>query len=120
MTCVWDSLTNGLRPIQHNPISLLNCLKENNKPPIDVTIDGEKLSEKRLEENVEHIKNIQVSRDGYFCGLHDPLIVAYVQTFRVNVDNEICGHTAKFRVPDGIKLVKLRSNNAHMDCVGTQ
>ena len=118
MTCVWDSLTRGLLPFTHTPNSLLACLQKSNSLPSDVTIDGEKLSQKRLEENVEHIKNIKVGGDGYLCGLHDPLIVAYSQVFRVNVENEICGHKAKFAVSDAIKTVKLKSSNGHMECIG--
>jgi hypothetical protein len=117
MTCVWDSLCKGIQPIQHTPKSLLACLKNANVPPVDVMIDGEKLSPKMLEENVEWIENIEVQGDGYLCGLYDPLIVAYVHTFRVNVDNDICGHHAKITVSGGIKQIKLLSNNQHMDCL---
>ena len=117
MTCVWDSLCKGLLPIGHTPQSLLACLKSCNNPPVDVSINGERLTKQQLEENVQHIENIKVEGDGYLCGLYDPLIVAYVYTFRVNVDNDICGHHAKFTVPDGIKQVSLRSDTGHMDCV---
>ena len=116
MTCVWDSLCQGILPLRHTPTTLLKHLKDNNTKPNDVSMNSNTLSEKQMQENIDHVESISVKQDGYLCGLFDPLIVAYCHVFKVNVKNTISGYTVDFSVIDATKTVFLNSNGSHMSC----
>jgi hypothetical protein len=116
MTCVWDSLCKGLLPLQYNPTTLINHLKQYNTPPSDIMINGQCMTCKQLEENVAHINEIQVCHDGYLCGLYDPLIVAYCHVFKVNVDHNMQGVVAIFTISGSTRHIRLFSSSSHMIC----
>jgi hypothetical protein len=127
MTCFWDGI---LKRISFNKINnvldakkrcnvqqFINLLKKNARKTTNVKWQGNKLSEKELVENLEHIKTFDVStiRHGYDCSGCDPFLLLICELFKVNIIHTYCKHKIKYEYISNEKIntIRFQSNRGH-------
>lgn len=105
MTCFWDGITTALLKQQiipnnspRNAHSLIKYLKENNKKTINVTWNDEKLTQKQLQENYDHINEIksETINHGYDCSTFDPFLFLIAEHFQVDIIHKYCNSPIKY------------------------
>lgn len=105
MTCFWDGIIQSLlknKIIPNNsskkPIDFVKYLKEHNKKTINVTCNNEKLTDKQLQENYEHINQLKIENinQGYDCSTFDPFLFLVSQHFQVDIIHRYCNIPIKY------------------------
>lgn len=125
--CVWNALLAGIEGLDANEVTthagLLRVIRNrfakrsSSSVPICVRWQGSSLAQQEIEECQTAIAQQITIRDGYFCSACDPLLVAYVVAFRVNVSHICCDHTFNFEIDNATRHVQLRSSIGHMEHV---
>lgn len=121
MTCFWDGLIKGL--IQHkiietnsNYYNFINYLKKkSNKINQNVKVNGKCVSPKQKLENIEHIKNIDISKinQGYDCSTFDPVLIFVCDLFSINIVHKFIGLYIKYECNNNIDTLYFCSNIGH-------
>lgn len=93
MTCVWDGIISSLG-LKFSPQEFAIYIKKNNMKTPNITWNGEKLTEKQLDENYERIEEIKVLKikNGYYCSSFDPLIFLICELFKTSVIHNYDGY----------------------------
>jgi hypothetical protein len=80
-----------------------------------VSLNGDTLTQKFIEECVAAVSNVSVA-NGYLCGAYDPLLIAFAAVFRVNIRHTLCEEAFHFSVGERARAtVFLVSSSGHMD-----
>ena len=131
MTCFWDSILTALnnddfRIIDPNIKKMNNkdfviFLKNNNTKTINITWNGEKLTDKQLEENYQHIKDFNPSSiyNGYFCSTCEPFIFLVSYLFKVNINHNYRDNIMKYRIENARKTFIFGNNTGHFYYINT-
>lgn len=130
MSCVWDSITTGLKLIRSDHISIQELhkfIKDNNKKTPNVKINGFILTEKEMAENMEHIKSINDIHNGYWCSTSDPLLCLVAELYNINIvhmyGSTILNKFNKVNITysmDSNITLHFESNNSHFSFVKTE
>ena len=119
MTCFWDGLTQSLLRNQiipntsdiRNSRKFVNYLKEHNTKTINVKWNNEILTTKQLQENYDHIDELDSNKigQGYLCSTCDPFLFLVSELFQVDIDHNYCGHIMKYTYtpPENKKILYL-------------
>lgn len=136
MTCFWDGIIQALKKnklMSHeilentafkkssNARTLVELVKEKNRTCESVNWNNEKLSGKQMEENIEHIKNIDVGTigQGYLCSSCEPVLVLICELFQVDIEHRYVRSPVSYRCDIGQgpkKLLRFNSSNSHFTC----
>ena len=128
MTCFWDGIINQLRPddyakIGFNPpanarelVVLLKCF--NQRTPC-VRWNGNTLTSKQIEENIEHIRSFDMNsiHNGYDCSICDPFLLLATDLFEVEMRHRYLGlHTMIYQPCVNVairRVVRFSSDSGH-------
>lgn len=114
MTCFWKGLLNELDLAKMKnifnvsqkprPIEFIKLLQETAIRTPNVQWNGNKLSNKELDENLERIHSINANQAniGYDCSCSEPYLFLCCQLFKVSIDHNYNGHLIKYRYKDEI------------------
>ena len=96
MTCFWDALRSRLHLNKSNQ-EFIQHLKNNNKT-VSVLWNGEILSKKQQEENIEHIRDFNENsiNNGYDCSICDPFLILVCELYNVNINHSYNGYNMKY------------------------
>ena len=123
MTCFWDGLTQSLLRNKiipntsdiRNPRKFVNYLKKHNTKTINVKWNNEILTTKQLQENYDHINELDSNRigQGYLCSTCDPFLFLVSELFQVDIDHNYCSHIMKYTYipPENKKILYLGQEN---------
>ncbi len=131
MTCFWDTILSKLQPkeinnvlsktcnyVTINQLLFINLLKQNITPTTDVLWNGEELSFKQIEENLDWIRTYDVTKiqGGHDCSICDPFLLLICQLFIVNITHHYNGKTIQYvnRYNTSGKSMILHSDRGHM------
>ena len=128
MSCFWRGLLECLKLNELNetfggtavrrPVEFAKLLKNHNTRTPHVTWQGEKLSEKQMDENVEAIRDYNISHvnSGYWCSTCDPMMCLVCEIFRVDIDHKFLRTMIRYRYvgenPRN-RLIKCGNNRGH-------
>lgn len=115
MACFWKGLIKALN-LSTNPTQFVNLLQKNAIKTPNITWNGNKLSNKELEENLEWVKSFNSDRtyDGYFCSTCDPFLLLVCELYGVNIDHQYDGHLIKYRnLKNNLQILKFGSTRSH-------
>ena len=138
------SLVNILEDINKTNINdLILLLIRYNRKSVNVSWNGEKLSEKLIEESFDHVKdylqnndnnknnnnnnnnndknnseiNIQnIINSGYLCSVCDPFLILICELFELEIEHLYMGHMMKYRnfvSVGGRRIIKFTSDQGH-------
>lgn len=124
MTCFWDGILQSLNNDdfklfnRHKPFyqtDLIQFLKQNNKPTINVYWKGEKLRESELKENFTTIKDFEIKNiyNGYLCSVSDPFLFLLCEIFQINILHDYNGVNILYQVSKPRRTVKYKNNSGH-------
>jgi hypothetical protein len=123
MTCFWDGILNKLTPQDFssyhikkpNNKNFVSFLQKHNMKTNMIKWNDTIVSKQQMNEHFTHIKDFQVNSiyDGYFCSTFEPFLFLICQLFKVNIDHCYCGIVMKYRYPNGIRVLKFKSNKNH-------
>lgn len=122
MTCVWDSLIQGLQYASVDdvqgitPITFVRYLKNHNIPARDVYVDNKPLREQEVEENHKAIAELNESNlmMGYFCSASDPVLILVCSLFRVNIRVHFVSTNIAYSVSNAAHEIRLSNSSVHM------
>jgi hypothetical protein len=118
MSCVWKGLVEGLQDalsIKITKEQLYKNIKRKNKKTFDMLWNDTKLTDKNLEENLEHIKELSEKdlTNGYLCSTCDPLLLLVGQIYKVSIQHNYAGTIIDYdNVNANIKMY-FASNSYH-------
>lgn len=137
MTCVWNSLIQGI-PINQfnnhnftkkpNPTQFTQYLKDQNtkntsKVPYrdNIIVNGKNLTNKEKEENFEAIKNFNVGSigGGYFCSTGDPFLIITGEIFQCSIHHNYNNHLIKYNHSNPKFTICVNSSSSHMSFTKT-
>jgi hypothetical protein len=77
--------------------------------------NGQVLSEKQLEENIEHIKSYKITQahSGYWCSSCDPFLLLICELFDVNINHKYMSTNIKYTKDKANKTLYFASNRNH-------
>ena len=130
------SLVNILEDINKTNINdLILILIRYNRKSVNVSWNGEKLSEKLIEESFDHVKdylqnndnnnvnnknseiNIQnIINSGYLCSVCDPFLILICELFELEIEHLYMGHMMIYRNIGGggnRRIIKFSSDQGH-------
>jgi hypothetical protein len=86
MTCVWTGIINALK-LKFTPLELLKHVQDHNIKTNDILWNGQILTDRMYEENIEWIKSIDPNNinHGYDCSTCDPLLFLIAQLYNVSI-----------------------------------
>lgn len=124
MTCFWDGILHNLKEDDFQKVFQMNkpnnkdfvkLLKNNNKKTKNTKWNGEKLSEKQLEENFIHIKDFNENsiNNGYLCSICDPFLILVSEIFILNINHNFCGNIMKYTTNQASRTLIFKSNKSH-------
>jgi hypothetical protein len=131
MTCFWDGciqaigtdiLKNIMRNNHVNSRTFVDFLKNNIVYTPHVLWNNELLTKKQLDENHEHVLNLDVGsiRGGYDCSTFDPFLFLISQLFKIHIIHDYNGHiiTYQYNGPDAIApmTMQVKSDKGHFWC----
>ena len=128
-TCFWEAIikrldVRDLREFLPNqrgisPDMFVLRLKSLNLKTNNVLWNGEKLSEKQLEENFIHIKDFNENSidNGYLCSICDPFIVLICELFIVNINHNYCDYLMTYTNSNSIKTLNFKSSKSHFSAI---
>ena len=103
MTCFWNSIISSLTDDDKKILDIKNRLypkimvdvfknKNNNTP--DVLWNNEEIKEQQQNENIEHIKDLDVNGigGGYLCSTCDPFLILLCQLLEVTIKHNYNGN----------------------------
>lgn len=129
MTCFWtgilhqltnaDLMTIGLSDKSSNQ-NLVNQLKARVTKTTGVLWNGSELSDKELEENLEHIRDFNVNsiNHGYLCSSCDPFLLLLAKLLNVNIHHTFLRASINYSVTNPTKTLHFASNQSHFWSVG--
>ncbi len=116
MSCVWEGIIDAL-DLDIKPLELLQKIQKENTKTDDIYWNNEKLTEKQLEENFAHIKNLSYKEDipnGYLCSACDPLLFLISEIFEVSIQHDYMGHQIVYHNKNaGSKKICFGSDSDH-------
>lgn len=103
MTCFWNAILSSLTEddkIKLNikkrlfPNIMVDVFKNNNIKTPDVLWNNKKLSEQQQNENIAHIKELDITKidSGYLCSGCDPFLILLCQLLKVTIHHIYNGH----------------------------
>ena len=123
MTCVWDSLLNGINTTCKTSLHSINDLKlhiQNEfKLPLQVKCNDCGLSVKQQEETLESIRNLTIRHDGYDISAFEPLFLAACQVFNICIEHTMRIHgnesvLIKYTCDNTMCTLRFNSDIGHM------
>lgn len=124
MACFWNGLLATLTPHERthifrgtpaSPAALARWLKSRNTSTHGVTVNGEALSAKAIEENLEAVRCYHGRvHEGYLCSTADPFLLLFAFVMRVTVEHQYMGHLIRYHYPSATRTVRLASNSGHL------
>jgi hypothetical protein len=119
MSCVIDGIIEALK-VDYTQKGFLKYVKSKNCKTINVLWNDEELSDKQLDENYEHIKNLTMDdiTNGYFCSICDPLLILVAQIYKISIEHEYMGEIINYDYNGGGNNDKIfvASNSCHFWC----
>lgn len=112
MSCFWRGLTGALPNQQiktllgvqkvNNIRQIVCALKKRAVKTVNVRWNGQPLTEKELEENLEHIRDYSVNTvaNGYLCSVCDPFLLLVCELFKVNIHHKYLKTLIKYTIHD--------------------
>ena len=128
MSCFWNGilqqLTAGdlklLELSQKTPQQLVQALKKKVQKTPNVRWNGNPLSEKELDENLEHIRsyNVRTINHGYWCSTCEPFLLLLAELLKVHIHHNYCRAAIHYTfvgdvINDNIRTLKFGSNRGH-------
>ena len=127
MTCFWDGLLRELNANDKKMLmseqpdysyrSLIKGLKARNRCVSNVLWQGEKLTHKIINENVDHIKNYDTNsaKGGYLMSSFDPFMVLICSLLRVDIEFEYNNNKIRYVCTTNHRRRKLnfRASTSH-------
>jgi hypothetical protein len=123
MTCFWNGILKKLTPQDFSPYHIKKpnhhnfvlFLQKHNMKTNLIKWNDTRLTDQQMNEHFTHIKDFQVKSiyKGYFCSTFEPFLFLICQLFKVSIDHCYCGNVMKYRHPNGIRLLKFKSNKHH-------
>ena len=134
------SLGNILEDIKKTNIyDLILLLIRYNRKSVNVSWNGEKLSEKLIEESFDHVKdylqnndnnknnnnvnndnnnseiNIQnIINSGYLCSVCDPFLILICELFELEIEHLYMGNVMRYKnIGGGRRIIKFSSDQGH-------
>lgn len=91
-------------------------LKNKNKLTKNALCNGEKITEKQMKENFEHIKDYDIStiNNGYFCSTFDPFLFLISELYEVKVINNYMTFKIIYDYEYSNHEITINNNDAHM------
>lgn len=126
MTCFWDAILQSLTlqelkdtlKCKHkpNPKTFSELLRRNVVKTHNVMWNNEKLSDRELSENFEHIQSFDPNtvKRGYDCSSCDPFLLLICQLFKINIRHKFLKATINYTyIPEARKTLQFGSNRGH-------
>lgn len=122
MTCFWDSILRSLTQEElellrtnRNNHDLIQSLKNNNKLCENIFWQGEPLQKKLLEENMEAIKEYNISgiSSGHLCSTCEPFLCLLCELLKININHNYCNNMIKYTIKDNKRTLNFNSNTGH-------
>jgi len=131
MTCVWDSIIQSLNHDEKEYIfpggsnisamGLVEFFQKNNVETNNVVVNGEKVSKKQIEENIEWIKCINKNclGNGYDCSTFDPVLILLCELLKVDIEHKYLNNIIKYSYVkedsniQNKRFFKFTSNSGH-------
>ena len=127
MTCFWDGILNrltaddyalvGFHPAQ-NPRELIKLLQYLNRETPCCTWNGQKLSQKQLDENSEHVRSLDPRSigDGYDCSISDPFLFLVSELFSLEIRHTYLGRLMHYEPCCNVqtrRVIQFGSDHGH-------
>lgn len=124
MTCFWTNIILSLniedfKLLNFNKkpsiIKFINTLKTKNKKKNNILWQGQKISQKQLEENFLHIKdfNINTINNGYLCSICDPFLILICELLNINIEHTYLNILIIYKNENSNKTLKYKSSKSH-------
>ena len=125
MTCFWRGVLTALNKRifvykinNPKPREFISVLKLNAIKTKDVLWNGNSLTEKELNENLQGIKELNINEinRGYDCSTCDPYLLLICQLFKVHINHDFNGARIEYRYnsPDeSIQTIHFKSDSGH-------
>lgn len=109
MTCFWNGILNEIDitklrkvfNIDHKPrpLEFIKLLQKNAVKTPNILWNGQALSKKELDENLERIYsfNANTANIGYDCSCCDPYLLLCCQLFKISIDHNFNGNLMKYK-----------------------
>ena len=126
--CFWDAILSKITPemikerfgtdfdTKYRIRDFINLLKEKSIKTVNVGWNGNKLTDKEMEENLLWISeyNILDVVDGHNCSICDPFLLLVCELFNVNIHHNYNGTLIKYtNTNSGSKTIYFNSNPTH-------
>jgi hypothetical protein len=129
MTCFWDGILSSLdendfkllRTKKSNTISaFIDLLKRENRKTVNVSWNGEPLSDNQLAENYTAVQSYDknTAGEGYFCSVCDPFLLLVAELFQVTVRHTYLGVLLHYTHKEQRKTVNYLSDGGHFQNKG--
>jgi hypothetical protein len=135
MACFWNGILQQLTTVDlkvlgiqnKNPQSLVQAFKQKAKKTNSVRWNGDKLSNKQLDENLQHIQtyNIKTIGNGYLCSSCEPFLLLLSELLQVHIHHNYLHTSIKYTITDyddnittddnitAARIMKFGSNRGH-------
>lgn len=116
--CFWIGIINGLvkigKLVKITPDQFLKILKTFNSRNTKVLWNNEKLNRKQMDENVQRIKEINQTSNGYDCSSCDPVLLLICQMYKVNINHYFDGTKIQYKpIKETYAVINCESNKSH-------
>jgi len=124
MTCFWDGILSSLdendfqvvNEKKYNTVkTFVDLLKRLNRKTVNVTWNGEPLTDRQLDENSTAIEAYDKNNisSGYLCSTCDPFLLLIAEVFKINIQHKYLGRTMSYAVANHRKTVNYTSDGGH-------
>lgn len=130
MACFWKGILKQIKihrselplifqPPPQNPASLVKLFRTNNEKPVSVEVNGVKLSDQQMVENVDAVKNgysEQSVNNGTLVSAFDPILILLCQLSGATLEHVYVNTTIVYRNTEERKkriVFKFKSNKSH-------
>jgi hypothetical protein len=126
MTCFWNAIISSLKDEDKKilnvngrifPKRMVEILKSKNQETNNVTWNNEKLKERQIKENIEHIKELDINKinNGYLCSTCDPFLILLAETLKVKIKHNYNGTVIIYNnIEKERRTINLCSDRGHI------
>ena len=126
MTCFWNAIISSLKDEDKKilnvngrifPKRMVEILKSKNQETNNVTWNNEKLKERQIKENIEHIKELDINKinNGYLCSTCDPFLILLAETLKVKIKHNYNGTVIIYNnIEKERRIINLCSDRGHI------
>ena len=118
MSCFWDTLKKNLNIKSCTKDFIIDLKNKNSKTKL-VLWNNNKLSNKQLNENYNHIKTLDENNynNGYYCSTCEPILFLVCKIYKVNIHHRYLNNTMIYENKyknTKCNTIFIHSNEGHM------